>query len=370
MLEAEARGVADDAALACAVLGERPLDGGGIDLLDRVEQARHAADPAIERARRQIARLIRRGGPPPKDPDVALRQAILAAFPDRVARRRGPGAREALLAAGGTAELGGAADWVVAVEAEERRTGASRKVLVRTAVPVEPDWLLDGATEERAAVWNEAAARVEIVARLRYDALVLDESRGPPLATDADAASAVLTRAALARGPAAFAPEGALERWLARVAFVARACPDAGVEVPDPTAVLTERCRGATSFADIGNLLDAVRARLPPAQQRLVAELAPERVTLRAGRAPVVDYDGAAPAITSRLQDFFGMTRTPTIAGGRVPLVLHLTAPSGRDVQVTSDLDGFWDRHYPALRRELMRRYPKHRWPEDPRRPA
>jgi ATP-dependent helicase HrpB len=97
--------------------------------------------------------------------------------------------------------------------------------------------------------------------------------------------------------------------------------------------------------------------------------MAPERVSLRAGRALIVDYAGA-PAITSRLQDFFGMTRAPTVAAGRVALVLHLTAPNGRDVQVTTDLDGFWDRHYPALRRELMRRYPKHRWPEDPRRPA
>jgi ATP-dependent helicase HrpB len=109
----------------------------------------------------------------------------------------------------------------------------------------------------------------------------------------------------------------------------------------------------------------ALRARLPPAQTRLVAEMAPERVTLRGGRAPVVDY-GDPPSIASRLQDFFGMTRTPTVAGGRVPLVLHLLAPNGRDVQVTADLAGFWHKHYPAIRKELSRRYPRHRWPEDP----
>jgi ATP-dependent helicase HrpB len=71
--------------------------------------------------------------------------------------------------------------------------------------------------------------------------------------------------------------------------------------------------------------------------------------------------------VESRLQDFFGAVRGPVLGAGRVPLVLHLLAPNLRAVQVTTDLAGFWDRHYPALRRELMRRYPRHAWPEDPR---
>jgi ATP-dependent helicase HrpB len=75
---------------------------------------------------------------------------------------------------------------------------------------------------------------------------------------------------------------------------------------------------------------------------------------------------GKPPHVESRLQDFFGMVRGPAVAGGRVPLVLHLLAPNQRAVQVTTDLAGFWERHYPALRRELMRRYPKHAWPDDP----
>jgi ATP-dependent helicase HrpB len=96
--------------------------------------------------------------------------------------------------------------------------------------------------------------------------------------------------------------------------------------------------------------------------------MAPDKVTLLAGRNVTVHYDeGRPPWIESRLQDFFGMTRTPSIAGGRVPLTLHLLAPNGRAVQVTSDLEGFWTRHYPAVRRELMRKYPKHKWPEAPR---
>jgi ATP-dependent helicase HrpB len=66
------------------------------------------------------------------------------------------------------------------------------------------------------------------------------------------------------------------------------------------------------------------------------------------------------------MQDFFGLARAPSVGDGRVPLVLHLLAPNQRPVQVTTDLPGFWVKHYPALRKQLMRRYPKHAWPEDP----
>ena len=72
------------------------------------------------------------------------------------------------------------------------------------------------------------------------------------------------------------------------------------------------------------------------------------------------------PWIASRMQDFFGLARAPTVGDGRVPVVLHLLAPNQRPVQVTQDLPGFWTKHYPGLRKQLMRRYPKHAWPEDP----
>jgi ATP-dependent helicase HrpB len=77
-----------------------------------------------------------------------------------------------------------------------------------------------------------------------------------------------------------------------------------------------------------------------------------------------VDRD---PWVESRLQDFFGAAEGPRIAEGRLPLVLHLLAPNQRAVQVTTDLAGFWQKHYPEIRKMLMRRYPKHAWPEDPR---
>ena len=94
------------------------------------------------------------------------------------------------------------------------------------------------------------------------------------------------------------------------------------------------------------------------------------RLLLRRREALAYYEPGKAPRIESRLQDFFGMVEGPRIGGGRGPLVLELLAPNGRAEQVTTDLAGFWQRHYPAIRKELMRKYPRHSWPEDPTKPA
>jgi ATP-dependent helicase HrpB len=114
------------------------------------------------------------------------------------------------------------------------------------------------------------------------------------------------------------------------------------------------------SFEQIASagLLDSLR---PPR----LDQLAPERLTLAGGRTVKVNYQPSKPPwIESRLQDFFGVKETPRI--GAIPVVVHLLAPNRRPVQVTSDLAGFWERLYPQVRRELSRRYPKHKWPEKP----
>ena len=133
-------------------------------------------------------------------------------------------------------------------------------------------------------------------------------------------------------------------------------------------AALVALCDGHRSFAELraAGLLDTLRASLGRGAAD-VERLAPERVTLARGRSCVVSYEpGKPPGIASRMQDFFGMRDGPRVGGGKVPLVLELNAPSGRAQQVTTDLAGFWQRHYPAIRKELMRKYPRHAWPEDP----
>jgi ATP-dependent helicase HrpB len=114
-------------------------------------------------------------------------------------------------------------------------------------------------------------------------------------------------------------------------------------------------------------LAEKIRAEIPYGAQSLMERELPALVTLAAGRKVPVRYEwGKAPAIASRLQDFFGMREGPKILGGRVPLTIHLLAPNGRDVQVTADLASFWQNTYPKIRNALSRRYPRHKWPEEP----
>ncbi|HWB75547.1 MAG TPA: ATP-dependent helicase C-terminal domain-containing protein, partial [Nannocystaceae bacterium] len=133
-------------------------------------------------------------------------------------------------------------------------------------------------------------------------------------------------------------------------------------------AALAEACVGKKTFAELrkADLPGLLLAALAEHRDRF-EKLAPAHVTLGGGRRLRVHYEvDRGPWIESRLQDFFGTARGPAIAEGREPLAIHLLAPNQRAVQITTDLAGFWSRHYPELRRALMRRYPKHDWPEDP----
>jgi ATP-dependent helicase HrpB len=269
---------------------------------------------------------------------------------------------------------------MVALDAEERSGQAGARparggVVVRLASAIAPEWLIelypDAIVERSDVSWNAQLERVEARETMQWEGLVLhasDRADAPP-----EEAARVLAQAALAVGARAFAPDGALDRWLARARFAASLDP--GMHAPDDAAVdatLTRLCEGLRSFAELRRtgLLDALRATLGRGAGDL-ERLAPERVTLGGGRSVVVDYEpGKPPHIASRLQDFFGMTDGPRVGGGRVPLVLELLAPNGRAVQVTTDLAGFWQRHYPGIRSELMRRYPRHSWPDDPTKPA
>jgi ATP-dependent helicase HrpB len=137
-------------------------------------------------------------------------------------------------------------------------------------------------------------------------------------------------------------------------------------DADDLTGLVRTACVGLGSFAALGDPAALVLSALPPGAQQALRNVAPERITLGNGRSVPVHYDVAdTPWIESRLQDFFGTRAVPALGPARVALTVHLLAPNGRAVQVTRDLENFWTQHYPELRRQLSRRYPKHAWPED-----
>jgi ATP-dependent helicase HrpB len=227
---------------------------------------------------------------------------------------------------------------------------------------VEPEWLLDlfpGRIQERSSMtWNRTTERVEKVSALLYDKLIIEESRGA--APEAEAAD-LLAQKAFEIGIDHFVEKLTLEYFLARVSF-------ARLEPPDLFQTLRNLCLGLQSF---GDLRSASRNFIPLLEEKLnrklLDEVAPLSIRLKTGRHTRIHYEeGKPPWISSRLQDFFGMQETPRIGPDRTPLVIHLLAPNHRAVQTTTDLSGFWKRLYPQVRRELMRRYPRHEWPEMP----
>jgi ATP-dependent helicase HrpB len=389
------RGFNEEAALLVALLSERDVRLGQrafgnarghdkvgesdlIARLDAIESVggdrsaealrRNELDPgavqAVWRTRDQLARTF---ASVPRSLDEPFERAVLVStllgYPDRVGKRRAKNAAEIVLSGGGSASLAPAsvvkeAELVVAVEAEERGRGA----LVHAASAVEAEWLLEYFPErvrsERTVSF--AGERIEVSEALLYDALVLDVSKRQ--ATPSPDVAQVLAKAALARGAAAPWDVDAVEDLRRRVDFAAKHGLKGGPL--DVEAALILHCADKVSFEDLR--ADPFEHALSRQIDSRLSELAPSRVKLRQGRELTVHYElDRPPWVESRLQDFFGLLDGPRVGGE--PVVLHLLAPNMRPVQVTTDLRGFWDRHYATVRKELMRRYPRHSWPDDPR---
>jgi ATP-dependent helicase HrpB len=357
LVEALERGVGEDGCVAVALLGS----GVHVEKNDLLAAMDLPRDHRVQQHIAQLRRIARISGPK-KHNDDALLMSVLAGFPDRVARLRT--GNQVLLSTGGSAELAGEPpryEFMVAVDAEDRKE--KPLPLIRMTARIEPEWLIDlfpdRVKEQSSVTWNHVAERVDAVSALFYDELVIQESRSA--VPDAQAAAELLAQKALEAGIERFVDVDALDEFTARVEF-------AGFDIPDLPQALRDLCLGLRSFAALKkaavNLVSLLEQKMGA---RRFHELAPASVRLQKGRQTKIHYErGKPPWIASRLQDFFGMRDTPRIGPDRTPVVVHLLAPNQRAVQTTSDLAGFWERLYPEVRRELMRRYPKHAWPERP----
>jgi ATP-dependent helicase HrpB len=403
-------GVGEAAATAAALLAERPLRRTGgppprttdADILDELELLkgrgdRRSIDPgalaAVEQAAKQLrdhARRLTSGAKRPNDRaqrERALREALLAAHPDRVAMIRVDehDRRTLVFAFGGSAELSPdsgvrSAEYVIALRSEERREGTRRRAVVRSACAIEPEWLFDlfsdAITETEELRFDPVRERVVGESALRYGKLTIESSVMATL--PAEQAGAVLLAAARTAGLSRFFADKsgdgeALVQLRLRAAFIhAHRAEFPLLDDALIDEVLAMACIGKRSFAELeqANLCATLAAELGvrAGDARALDRLAPSRVELPGGRRLAITYEpGHTPWVGSRLQDFFGMSTTPRVLDGAVPIVVHLRAPNRHDVAVTSDLETFWREHYPQLRTRLSRRYPRHDWPEDPR---
>jgi len=307
--------------------------------------------------------------------EAALRKCILIGFSDRVARvdsgtlrwdlvhgRRGTLTRESVARA---------SSLLVIAEINEigGRPGDVNTVL-SLATAIEPGWLRElfphDVRSEVRTTFDATTRRIEAAEALLFRDLVLESKRIEP--PPADAAARLLAEEIIAGRLQLPNWDHKIEQWILRLNLLSEWCSE--LELPpvrddDRRHIIEQLCLGASSYKDVRDrdVRHAVQSWLSAAQRELVDQYAPERVTLSNGRTPKVTYEaGGPPYISLRIQELFDVTDTPRIAMRRVPLSIHILAPSMRPVQVTQDLANFWREHYPRIKSELKRKYPKHEW--------
>lgn len=305
--------------------------------------------------------------------DETLLRALLAAFPDRLAKRREANSPRAVMVGGRGVKLSPGsrvkqAELFLCLDVE----GSSSEAAVRVASAIERGWLPDEMlTVGTEVFFDEPSGRVQARRRVSWDDLILEESPAP-LPED-DSVSRMLAEAATTHWddvrPKDDSPAA---RFLARVRCLREWLPELNLAAFDDAqlqSLLPSLCLGRRSLADLRNApwVETIQAALTPSQWQAVEREAPTHWTVPSGSRIALEYEpGRSPILAVRIQEIFGLRETPRVARGRVPVLLHLLAPNYRPQQVTDDLPSFWANAYPIIRGELRRRYPRHPWPDDP----
>jgi len=399
LLGARTAGVGGTGCALAAVLGERDLLRGRPGERDSDVRARLevlARDPVVaerDDVDRTSLRQVRRSAdsyarqlglpPAPLAIDPGETGWLLAlAWPDRIARAREPGSGRYLLSNGRGAFFAGPqalarSEYLVIPELD----GSDKEARIHLAAPLTAADLeehLGGSIVTSTDIrWDSRERVVSARRQRRLGALVLGDE--PLRNADAGQVTGAILAGIRELGLTALPWTPELRQWQARVLLCRRAEPDAREPWPDVSdAALLDSLEswlapwlaGVTRATHLPrvDLAGALHGLLPWARQQRLDELAPTHLTVPSGSRIPIDYlDGPVPSLSVRLQEVFGLTATPRVGGGRVPVLLKLLSPARRPVQVTQDLESFWNTAYHEVRKELKGRYPRHYWPEDPR---
>jgi ATP-dependent helicase HrpB len=308
--------------------------------------------------------------------DEALQKCILIGFSDLVARRLDEGTlrcelvhnRRGVLARESRVQR--APLFVVAEVREVESSDRTLSTILSLATAVEADWIRQLFPEDLQGVpqvyYDAGTKRVYAEEQIQFRGLALAMRRvePPPL----DAAAQILAEEVVAGRLDLMNWDQGVEQWILRLNQLSRWCPELGlpaIAAEDRRHLIEQFCHGALSHKDIKDreVKPVVKSWLSSSQQALLDKHAPERLTLANGKTPKVVYtENGNPYMALRIQELFGVRQTPRIAINRVPVLLHILAPSMRPVQITQDLAGFWTKHYPRIKQELQRKYPKHEW--------
>ena len=378
VVDAAAEGADTLAANIAAILTERGLGGDDVDLRHRLDQFRRDRSRRAEDARAMVKRWAETARGTKESGDDSPGSLLALAYPDRIARNRGGGGGAFLLANG----RGGVVDPTSALASEPflvvaELTGAAAASRIVLAAPIaisEIEARFSGQIEIHETVtFDAASASLRARRSRRLGAVVLAEQT-KPVAPDADSAR-LLAEGVAALGIGKLPWSKAQLQLRNRVIFLRRVEGDAWPDVSDVTLISTSAewlapfLAGKTALSQIStdDLAAALDTLLPwNIRHRLDAE-APTHFTAPSGSQVPIDYEAEeGPKLSIRVQEMFGLAVHPTIAGGRVPLLVELLSPAQRPVQVTRDLPGFWRGSYKDVRTDLRGRYPRHPWPDDP----
>jgi len=369
-----AAGDASTAAELAILIGERGLGGDDIDLAHRLERFRRERGRRAEEARALAARWARMAGGGTGE-NRAAGYHLARAFPDRVAQATGARGRFRL-ANGRQAQLdeshalAGAPFLVVA-----DLTGSAGQGRIRAAAALTLDDLeilfANHIEAMTSLAFDAATGAVRARRQRRLDALRLGDEPVP--IPDPHAAAALLAEAAMKRpGDLPWSKEQKALR--ARATFLHETLGASWPDLSDAALaadpswlaphLVGETRLGAITAQHLGAALDTV---LPWAQRQEIERLLPSHFHAPSGSHLPIDYAAEnGPALEIRVQELFGLDRHPTIAGGKVPLLLVLLSPAHRPIQTTRDLPGFWRGSWRDVARDLKGRYPRHPWPDDP----
>lgn len=345
----------------------------------------------IRQQSRQFQQLLRQLPAPTAsaaEVDDPLGLLVASAYPERIARRRQPGTPQYQLASGRIATLHAddpliTSDWLAIAEAGGiKRAGQTHQTLtIFSAVAFAPallDTELQHLTVARNIVeWDDSAGRFIAERQTQLGKLVVAQQtlREVPEQQKTEALLGFVRK----RGLALLPWTDSIRQWRARIALLRRLelsrkgdsqWPDLSDQALLDTLPdwLGPHLNGVQRLADFNrlDLANMLRGLLPWPLPSQLQELAPATIQVPSGLSHTIDYLSEPPVLRVKLQEMFGSVATPTVAGGQVPLMIHLLSPAGRPLQITQDLGGFWRSGYTEVKKEMKGRYPKHPWPDDP----
>ncbi len=330
----------------------------------------------VGRISNQILRGIptEREGPENWTPEGLVR-SLLAGYPEQVAKRTRDGSSIYALASGGHGELRKGSETkgvelLVATEVEEIANRGKARLMLGWTAEIREEWLEETFTDrfldKEETVFDPKSRSVTCRRTRQFDQLNFgQQSSGEP----DPAIAAKLMAKEISEGRLVLKKWNAsVERWIERVNFTARHCPETEIAVLDEKnriTILEQICLGAVSYRQIKNkeVLTEVESWLSIEQKEALEILAPEEYPLPNRRKPVrIRYEANEATLSARIQELYDLKEAPAIAGGKHVVRIEALAPNGRPVQVTRDMQSFWRDSYPDIRKQLAGRYPKHEW--------